>query len=318
MNEHSGVVGGIDLGGTKCLGVIANLAGQVIHEDLIYVADVGDAATATELMCRRLADAADAAGTPIRALAAGVPAVIDPATGLAVRGPNTGWEGFDVDAILGVLGVPHAVGNDVNLAALAEWRAGRARGVQDFAMVSIGTGLGGGLVSGGRFLNGANQAAGEFGGLLGSPLNAADPVDLEHTLSGAGIRAAALAYLAANPDAERELGLARDARAVIEAAAAGGIHGLRLLEPVLDALTYCIVTLSAVVDPALVVLDGSVGRGLAPFGDRIRERVARLLPAPPIIEFSNLRPTGTALGAVHRALQLIESAQTDKEVSHVE
>ena len=314
MTHPHDLVAGIDLGGTKCLGVLATPAGQVIAERQFPVAEAGGAAQALTRATRELVALAEADRASIAGFGIGVPAVIDPTSGHAVRAPHAGWDGFDLQDHLKGLPAPHWIENDVNLAALGEGMSGRARGVADYAVIAVGTGLGGAIVSGGRLLRGSHGAAGELGGLPGL-----DPQlpgsDLEQTLSGAAIATRVATYLADHPAAAAELASA-DARAVFEAAANGSAAGADLLAPVLQALAASISALSAVVDPALVILDGSVGRGLAPFLPRVLDLVGRITPCPPEVVVSDLEPSATAIGAVRLALQNLPLSPNREEGAH--
>ncbi len=317
MDSSRELVAGIDLGGTKCLGVLADTCGTMVDQHQIAVGEERRAERALEEMLDALQTSARSSGGALASAAVGVPAVLDPQTGFAVRGPNAGWDGVDVGEIVGRIGVPYAMENDVNLAALAEGRVGAARASADYVVVSIGTGLGGAIVSGGRQLMGAHAGVGEFGEippLVPVPLDDPGPLrNLEWTLSGAGISASAARYVRRHPGAARELGDAPDARAVVAAAVRGSAAGRAVLAPVLDSLAYCVATLMAVVDPDLVILDGSVGRSLEPFRDALVREVARRTVTSPQIEVSQLLPNSTILGAVQRALDLVRPAGPSRQ-----
>ena len=81
-----------------------------------------------------------------------------------------------------------------------------------------------------------------------------------------------------------------------------------IVDELIDALALCVITLAAVTDPEIVVVDGSVGRALAPFFPRIDETVARHIPAPPRIVASELEFNSTVRGAIASALRLFHSA----------
>ncbi|WP_233807218.1 ROK family transcriptional regulator [Paraburkholderia sp. HP33-1] len=312
VNDIRHCVIGVDLGGTKCHGVLADGDGEVLAERHGLVADAGSAYEALVDVWEALLAEARARDCEVRALGVGVPAVIDPASGLAVRGPNVQWEGFNIVERLREFGVPFRVDNDVNLAAVAEGREGWARGVRDYAVVSIGTGLGGAVVCDGKLVLGRNNAGGELATLLPS----VDMVrqrcvggigGMETVLTGPAIAARAQALVELKPMAQAELGSKPTARTVIEHASRGGRYAMRIVADVIDALAMCVVTLAAVVDPEVVVVDGSVGRALAPFLSRVAERVALHIPTPPRIEVSTLGPNSTVRGAVAVALQLQRS-----------
>ncbi|MFV0407296.1 MAG: ROK family protein [Propioniciclava sp.] len=299
------IVAGVDLGGTKCLGVLADLSGQVVFEYRLGLSETGGAEPALARVCQRLAGAAQQQGHQLVAAGIGVPAVLDPVTGLAVRGPNTGWDGFDVTSLTTDLKVPLHLDNDVNLAAIGEQRVGWALGYDTFAVLAIGTGLGGAVVGDRQLLRGAHQGAGELG-LLPAPASAGVPArDLEGVVSGVGIAAAARSYLQKRPDAAAELGLNPDARSVLAAATAGSPHAHEVLRPVWDGIAAAIVALVAVADPALVIFDGSVGKALDPFRERIARLINNHVSTVPTLTCSALTPTATVVGAVQQALALL-------------
>ena len=100
----------------------------------------------------------------MRAVVVGIPAVIDPGTGLATAGPNVHWQGFDLMGILAAeVAEPFEVDNDVNLGALGQAWRGAGRGVHSFVTISLGTGIGGGIVIDGHLIRGRHNAAGEVG-----------------------------------------------------------------------------------------------------------------------------------------------------------
>jgi len=111
-----------------------------------------------------LADAVAMAGPRARALALSLPGVVDPATGRARIANIPCLDGRDVAAALGaVLGLPVIVANDAACFVLAEARTGAARGHDNVFGIILGTGVGGGLVIGGRLVRGAGGYAGEWG-----------------------------------------------------------------------------------------------------------------------------------------------------------
>ena len=163
----AGGVIAVDLGGTRCHGALADLAGGTLATDYREPsAPAGDRdAAGTLLSCiEALKSAARDLGIPVRAVVVGIPALIDPVSQLAVAGPNVHWQGFDLLGILrDRLSEPFEVDNDVNLAALGEAWRGQGRGIQSFVTMSLGTGIGGAVVIDGHLVRGSHNAAGEVG-----------------------------------------------------------------------------------------------------------------------------------------------------------
>jgi glucokinase len=153
---------GVDAGGTKLL------AG-VIHEDLTVDHRVrrlwsgGDRAEVLDTMVEAVSEARAAAGD-VRAVGFGIPALIEFATGVAVSSVHLPLEGVPFRELMAErLGLPVFVDNDANLAALAEQRVGAARGAQHVVMLTLGTGIGSGVVLDGRLYRGSTGAATEIG-----------------------------------------------------------------------------------------------------------------------------------------------------------
>lgn len=156
---------GVDLGGTKCLAV-AMEGGQVVEERRVAT-PVGDAALLDAVACLA-EDMRD--GGAVVGVGVGAPGLVD-RTGVLRFAPNLpGIEDLAIRAHLeSRLGVKVRVDNDATCAALGERHAGAARGYDDVILATLGTGIGGGIVSGGRLLRGANGFAGEIGHMVVDP-----------------------------------------------------------------------------------------------------------------------------------------------------
>jgi predicted NBD/HSP70 family sugar kinase len=234
-----------------------------------------------------LAACADAGVPPeaLRAFVIGTPGVLDPRTGdprLAVNLPA--WHEGVLDALRTDLGKPVTLENDVNLAAMAERAVGAATGVDDFALVWIGVGLGLATVLDGRLYRGVGGAAGEIGYLPvpGVPL----PRDVTHPETGAFQRlvgAQALVPLAAeygfdDPTAAGAVALA------VQAAARGEQRAAAFLTELAGRVATGVAAVSVVLDPGLVVLGGDVGRaGGTALASRVAAEVGRISPARPAV-----------------------------------
>ena len=157
---------GVDVGGTKMLGLLVDPdTGEIV--DRSRASSGGDAEEIVEalvLMIRELGATTDGG---IEAVGLGVACLADPA-GVVSYSPNLpAINGYPlVDTLRKRLGLPVALGNDATTAALAEARFGVGRGVDDFVLVALGTGIGTGFVVGGRLMAGANGFAGETGHMV--------------------------------------------------------------------------------------------------------------------------------------------------------
>ncbi len=191
--------------------------------------------------------------------------------------------------------------NDVNLAALAELASGSATGVEDFALLTLGHGVGVGIVIGGQLYRGFDGAAGEVG-FLPSSRTGGRYLPLEEHLGAAYIQSRA-----------RVAGLTGDVtpRAVFAAAAEGSSIALDIVRETADSIAYTVACLAAVLDPPLVILGGAIGANRELLQDRVIEHLAELSPLRPRIETSALGADAVLIGATVMAVQRTRSAAFD-------
>lgn len=307
---------GIDLGGTKCHGALATADGTIVAEERRSTHENGGAIEAIRRVWGSLHEHAQNRRLEIVQTVAGIPAVVDPSDGSVTRGPNVGWDGLDSDQILGGLG-PFVLENDANLAAIAESSASEMLGSTTFALFSIGTGFGGALAVNGDVVSGLRGGVGEFGDMpLGpSTTDMIEPIGrLEDVVSGRGIGLAAKRLQAAK--ATRGLDFEPTSKGVIEAAIRGNEDAWKILGPVLERLGGLIVDLHYIVEPSSIVLDGSVGRALAPFSGRLEELVGRWVDSGPRVRISTLAPTSTVRGAIELGRSLAGVGDATPQISH--
>lgn len=258
----------------------ADLAGRTLGEHRRRAGAPGDAAALAANV--RAAVAAFPSGPgPLRAVGVSTANPVHPVTHEIVPLAGTPFpEGLTSPAemIGGLVAAPVLVDNDVNLAALAEHRAGRAAGEASFAYVYVGAGLGVGLYLGGQLVRGAHGLAGEIGYLPGAtaPTIAAD-------LAAGGLG--------------RSDGPATDVPAALDLLERADERTLRVLAA---AIARVIISVAAVADPALVLLGGPVGThpALLP-----RVRAAISFPGPTRVEHGTLGTDAALHGALHLALE---------------
>ncbi len=317
FNALSGCVIGIDLGGTKCHAMLSDLAGGLLYEEVRPSDADGSPFETLVGSVERLTQRRERAGAPLAAVAVGVPAIVDASSGVAVGGPNVRWHGFPLlSELRDRLDVPFVVDNDVNLAALGHAWKGDARGLSDFVILSLGTGIGAAVVVDGRLLRGRNSGAGEVGYMVldRDLLRAERPGDLgsfETLASGVGVAMLASEALRADRSRSslRSLPHAVSSLDLFAAADAGDAIATDIVGGVVDHVAMVVIALGSVVDPDVVVLDGSVGLALGRWAPDIEALAARHLPTHPRVLTSTLAGEATALGAVAAALDLSRSGR---------
>jgi glucokinase len=302
----AGSVIAIDLGGTRCHGVLADLAGSVIAEDFRPTREGSHAAAALLACIAALRPDQGSRSWPVRAVVVGIPALIDPRSGLATAGPSVHWQDFDLMGILAdEVAEPFEVDNDANLSALGQAWRGAGRGVHSFVTMSLGTGIGGGIVVDGHLLSGRHNAAGEVGylpvgGTADGPLTGSG---FEDVASGPALREQAERLIAGG----QPTSLSPDFTVadVFAAATHGDAVGSRVVRDLVGHVAAAIVGTTALIDPELVILDGSIGRALERWLPELRTAVQARVFGPPEIVISQLGPNATVTGAIARALAMV-------------
>ncbi|WP_433516069.1 ROK family transcriptional regulator [Nonomuraea sp. CA-143628] len=296
MNAASTHVAGIDIGRDWIRVAVADLRGTFAGRtdgrntarDSAELADlVGD-------LCRAAAREAELDWSVIACAVVGSPGVYDPAQGRLDFAPNLPGPPDLAGRLRAALDVELTIENDINLAAVGEHTYGEGRGKANFALVSIGTGVGMGIVINGELYVGARGAAGEVSYVpTDSP-----PTDdalahgaTETVTSAPGVVRAARA---AGLDLET-------AKEVFAVAAAGDPAARSVVEAEGRRIGGLLVAVAAVLDPEVIVLSGGVGRNLDLLGAAIEDRIAELGPLRPTVVASALGDSGVLLGAVAHA-----------------
>ncbi len=165
----TGCVIGVDLGGTKLLAGAVDPALNVHHRATRTARGIAQSAVLDTVVdaVSEIRDAIEGASGTVDAVGIGIPCLIDQARGIAVMAVNLPLADLPFRDIMAErIGLPVFVDNDANAAMLAEWRYGAAIGAQDAALLTLGTGIGGGLVVGGALQRGSQGAGAELGHMV--------------------------------------------------------------------------------------------------------------------------------------------------------
>ncbi len=314
-----GAAGGViavDLGGTRCHGALADLAGTVAAEDFRPTGEGKDAARALLDCIAALRTGQEGRELPVRAVVVGIPALIDPDTGLATAGPNVHWQDFDLMGILAEnLAEPFEVDNDANLMALGQAWRGAGRGTHSFVAMTLGTGIGGGIVVDGHLISGNHNAAGELAYLpvRSGRGSAWSNVGFEEVASGPALRRQAADLVATG----LETSLTGDFTVsdIFSAAASGDGVGQQVVRDLVLHVAAAIIGTTSLVDPERVILDGSIGRALEPWLPELRAAVDEHVFRAPEIVISRLGPNATVIGAIARALAIVSEQEAPPQLA---
>ena len=290
---EASLVLGIDLGARFLRGALSDLAGTLrARQDVELVgADADTALDAIADLRDALVRAAGLSSDLIDDVVVGIPGVVERESGivrLATNIPRLDGRRYRTE-LAERLGVRVTLENDVNLAALGERRQGIARGVDDFVFLSVGTGLGAGLVLHGELQRGRHGAAGELDYVAVGLDQETDPCAA--ALSGVAER------LARHDGATTTLAPPYDARSVFAAARAGDAVARDVVLEESRRIALHIAPIAAVADVELVVLGGGIGTNSELLGG-VRPLLEKWLPYPPRVEISSLGENAVLMGAV--------------------
>jgi glucokinase len=271
---------GVDVGGTKIAAGAVDLGGRIVEK-----VRVSTPATSAQAVEAGIVEAIRLLQKRHQVTAVGVAAAgfVDEKRSTLRFAPNLPMAERPLRDLIGTqVDLPVVVENDANAAAWGEHRFGAGRGVSDVVLITVGTGLGGGIVLDGRLLRGAFGVAGEFGHVRlvpdGLPCGCGNRGCWEQYTSGSALIREARALALGRPDrAARLLALsggdpgAITGRMVTQAAEAGDRTARELLAEVGRWLGEGIADLANVLDPAVVV----VGGGVSEAGDLLLEPARR-------------------------------------------
>lgn len=305
---------GFDVGGTGVQVGVVNEKGEILCK--------GNMVTRTDIpVTEQIKAMADCALDTIarsgytlddvKSLGAGLPGVVDPRTGHIAFCPNLGWQDVDFAGEMRKhIDKPVLMDNDATVAALAENVAGVSAGAHSSVFLTLGTGVGGGIVLGGKVWSGAHGIGSEIGHMV---------IELDGKLCNCGNRGCLERYCSATAiilAAREAIGqyhnsaiLAKaegdpmkiNAKMVFDAAKEGDELGMLLFRDYVKALAHGIVGIINVIDPEVIALGGGVSRAGAFLLDALREEVARLVLYKSMpyarIELAKLGPDAGIIGA---------------------
>jgi glucokinase len=307
FNADGYVVLGIDLGGTKLYGAIANLGGVILDEVNIsrHGTSGEDSFNRLVTLIDTLLDSPNLHGRRVRGIGVGAPGITLHAEGIVKWAYTLSWKDFPLRARLAEhYDLPIIVDNDVNLAALGELWFGAGQNAQNMVLVTIGTGIGAGIIIDGALYRGSNESSGEIGNMIpGREFLGKDYRQfgaLESVASGTGIAERARAILKSRRDpTDLESLLSEN---VFNAARQGQKWAQEVIAETVDYLAIAIANLNVFFDPELIVLGGGVSRSADLLVEPILGRVNQAIACTPNLVVSPLGRKAAAMGAITNVL----------------
>jgi glucokinase len=294
MSERETI--GVDLGGTKML--VGALRGTDVRWESREASTGQTEEALVELLVREVNEAREAR-PDAAAVGMGIPATIDHDRGVAISAVNLPLADLPIrDLVSERTGLAVSVDNDANVAALAEQLYGAGRGADHMVMLTIGTGIGGGLILGGEVYRGAHGAGAELGHMViqadgpSCQGNCPNHGCIESLASGTALGREGRAAAESAPESAIGKLLAAggtvDGKAVTEAALAGDETAIGVFELIGGRLGVACASLANIFEPEAIVIGGGVIAAgellLEPARRELRLRALRPMNETPIVK----------------------------------
>jgi glucokinase len=310
---------GIDLGGTKIAFGLVDENGQLLNLLRYDTEAQGGYGAVVKQVVEGVQQLKALSPVPISGIGIGVAGQVEPVTGAVVFAPNLDWRDVPLRAdVEKACAVPAAVTNDVRAALWGEWLFGSGRGAEDLLCIFIGTGIGGGIVSGGKVLKGCSNTAGEIGHItvdLHGPLCTCGNRGCMEALAG-GWALARRAREAVETDPVSGGTVLKTAggkvenitaKTLVKAFYAGDALAIKIIGKAIDALAAGISALVNALNPCQIILGGGIIEGMPEMVSRIEKGVrSRALSAATgrlVISDSKLGAEAGIIGAAALAMK---------------
>lgn len=257
---------GIDLGGTNiAVGLLNEKYEMIAHDSTPTLVERGFDAIIDDMgmLMHRLLNKTGISENEIKYIGIGTPGTGNNDTGLANDNNNIGWKNFPLRAkIQKHLNKPVFMGNDANVAALAEYKMGSGKGSKNFLMLTLGTGVGGGLIIDGKLYTGSHFIGGELGHMVlragGDKCGCGMNGCIEAYCSASALIRHAKENLALHPESIINRAEKISARTVIDAAKAGDKYGIEIFDQYVSDLSDALTGFVNFLDPDVIALGGGV------------------------------------------------------------
>ena len=296
---------GVDLGGTKILAGVVTRAGEIVRRHERPTPTDSQDALARELVIA----VGELMGDDVAALGLGVPGPIDLESGRTYDMVNLPFHNFPLRGhMVERFDRPVGLDNDANAASIAEWRVGAGRGVDDLVMLTLGTGLGGGVIS-----QGVPFRAGGRGAELGHVVIVHNGRRCQGSCLGRGHLEPYVTGLAATKAAQEAFGPAADARSLVEFADEGDERARAILAEIGSYLGSGMGSFANLFAPELIVIGGGFGVAawthLMPTAEAIMRREA-LLPMRETVRVvrAELGTSAGLIGAAFVGFEALDAA----------
>ncbi|WP_087974195.1 ROK family transcriptional regulator [Oceanobacillus rekensis] len=285
FNENASYIVGIDIGGTSVEIAVLNLTGKMIrkiafdtqkHIGKDFIHTIAD--HVNHLLRESGFEIAQILGVGV-----GVPGITDVANGIVIDAPSLNWKHTPLKSQLeNLLHCPVYIDNDVNVAVLGEWWKGAGETNNNMLMITLGTGIGCGLIINGDLYRGASYAAGEIGYMVTDKDAAHKEYDqtfagygfLDSHVGGPSITKRMLHYLGESDKASENW----SAQKIFQLAIDGDEMALKVIHDFLSHLSYALINVISIINPQQVVLGGGISKSMGSFLPYLSATMNKHLP----------------------------------------
>ncbi|WP_217586567.1 ROK family transcriptional regulator [Lentibacillus saliphilus] len=318
FNEQAGFVIGVDIGGSNVEVAVCDLSGHLIEQCVFNTQDY-----VNQSLLKKIQDTvflilknAEIGPEKVLGMGVGVPGIVNAETGMVIDAPSLNWINYPLKAEAEVIfGWDVHIDNDVNVSVLGEQWLGRAQNKENVVLLSIGTGIGCGILLNGKLYRGSNWGAGEAGFII-TDKNKAE-TDYAKPFRGYGfldsqVGGPALVTrmqenvngVSAHPLQNKH---AFTAKEIFDYAKEGDALATEVINEFISDLSVAIINIASILNPEIVLIGGGLSKSGDWFLDRLIEKVNIYTPFQTDIAIAKLGDQIGVLGAVTLFLEENES-----------
>ncbi|MBD1383416.1 ROK family transcriptional regulator [Bacillus sp. IB182487] len=321
FNEKAAYIIGTDIGGTKVKTIICDLAGNITATSSFTTNQYLQSGLLKQISetVDRMIGEHNIDVNKVLGMGAGVPGITDTSNGIVIEAPSLNWVDYPfIKEAKKYFPFPIYVDNDVNVAALGEQWLGNAKNKKNVLYISVGTGIGSGIIINKQLYRGSTCAAGEFGYMVtdkNDMKNEFKPVFthygyLESVAGGKSIGDKFTALIrkeSSHPLYEQAISTGLTGEIAFKSAKAGDETALSIIEEAIDHLSYGIINAASLLNPEIIILGGGVLKSSDLIFPKLRGIMKPYLPSSIDLKTSYLGENSGVLGAVSLFLRECES-----------
>ncbi|MGX1195979.1 glucokinase [Metabacillus sp. SLBN-84] len=321
FNEKAAYIFGTDIGGTNVRMVLSDLSGNVVSSCSFSTQKYLNSGLLKHLSqkAEKMLKKQNLQGAKVLGMGVGVPGITNTSTGVVVEAPSLNWINYSfIEESKRYFSFPVFVDNDVNVACLGEQWLGNARNKRNVLYISVGTGIGCGIVINNQLYRGSASAAGEIGYMVTDKndiKNDFKPVFthygyLESVAGGKSIGNAFAEKVKCMPDHplyDASISSGLTGEDAFNAAKRGDKTALSVIDEASEHLAYGIINAASLLNPEIIILGGGVLKSSDLILPKIEEIISKYLPSTVELKCSYLGEDSGPIGAVSLFLREYDS-----------